>query len=79
MPEGGLVQAAPDDGRASLDGEQWQLLQLALDDPAPFSATLPEAAMVMNQLKPQLRTLLHYHCGVTTLRTRQMMKDLQAL
>jgi DNA repair protein RecO (recombination protein O) len=34
---------------------------------------------VMNQLKPQLRTLLHYHCGVTTLRTRQMMKDLQAL
>ncbi|MFC5498790.1 DNA repair protein RecO [Caenimonas terrae] len=79
VPEGGLVQAAPGDDRASLDGEQWQLLQLALDDPAPFSATLPEAAMVMAQLKPQLRTLLHYHCGVTTLRTRQMMKDLQAL
>ena len=79
VPEGGLVQATPGDDRASLQGEQWQLLQLALDDPAPFSATLPEAAMVMNQLKPQLRTLLHYHCGVTTLRTRQMMKDLQAL
>ena len=78
IPEGGLVQAAPGND-ASLDGEQWQLLQLALDDPAPFSATLPEAAMVMAQLKPQLRTLLHYHCGVKTLRTRQMMKDLQAL
>jgi len=73
------VQVAPGDDRASLAGEEWQLLQLALDDPAPFSATLPEAAMVMAQLKPQLRTLLHYHCGVTTLRTRQMMKDLQAL
>ena len=79
VPEGGLVRAAAGDDRASLDGEQWQLLQLALDEPAPFSATLPEAAMVMAQLKPQLRTLLHYHCGVTTLRTRQMMKDLQAL
>jgi DNA repair protein RecO (recombination protein O) len=79
VPEGGLVQAGAADERASLDGEQWQLLQLALDDPAPFSATLPEAAMVMAQLKPQLRTLLHYHCGVATLRTRQMMKDLQAL
>ena len=80
VPEGGLVQAAEgDDDRASLDGEQWQLLQLALDDPAPFSATLPEAASVMAQLKPQLRNLLHYHCGVTMLRTRQMMKDLQAL
>ena len=78
VPEGGLVQAAAGD-RASLDGEQWQLLQLALDDPAPFSATLPEAAGVMAQLKPQLRVLLHYHCGVATLRTRQMMKDLQAL
>ena len=79
VPEGGLVHTAEDDDRASLDGEQWQLLQLALDDPEPFSATLPEAASVMAQLKPQLRTLLHYHCGVTTLRTRQMMKDLQAL
>ena len=79
VPEGGLVQAAPGSGRASLEGEQWELLQLALDDPAPFAATLPEAAAAMVQLKPQLRTLLHYHCGVTTLRTRQLMKDLQAL
>jgi hypothetical protein len=31
------------------------------------------------ELKPQLRTLLHYHCGVKTLRTRQMMMDLQSL
>ena len=79
VPEGGLVQAGEADVRAALDGSQWLALQQALDDPAPFSATLLQAATVMAQLKPQLRTLLHYHCGVATLRTRQMMKDLQAL
>jgi DNA repair protein RecO (recombination protein O) len=30
-------------------------------------------------LRTQLRVLLNYHCGVTTLRTRQMMRELQAL
>ena len=58
--------------------EQWVALQQALDDPAPFHATLRRAAE-MGELKPQLRTLLHYHCGVSTLRTRQMMMDLQSL
>jgi DNA repair protein RecO (recombination protein O) len=33
----------------------------------------------MSELRPQLRALLNYHCGVTTLRTRQMMMDLQNL
>jgi DNA repair protein RecO (recombination protein O) len=33
----------------------------------------------MGELKTQLRALLHYHCGVHTLRTRQLMMDLQAL
>ena len=33
----------------------------------------------MAELKPQLRQLLHYHCGVSTLRTRQLMLDLQSL
>ena len=79
VPEGGLVEATGGDDRASLDGQQWYQLQQALDEAAPFSAALPQAAKVMAQLKPQLRVLLHYHCGVATLRTRQMMKDLQAL
>ena len=30
-------------------------------------------------LQTQLRALLHYHCGVSSLRTRQVMMDLQAL
>ncbi|MDB5859366.1 MAG: recO [Ramlibacter sp.] len=76
--EGGLVEAAETDARASLSGAQWLALQAALDDPAPFAATVREAAAAP-ELKPQLRALLHYHCGVHTLRTRQLMIDLQAL
>jgi DNA repair protein RecO (recombination protein O) len=76
--EGGLLEAEEEDARASLAGAQWQALQAALDDPAPFEATL-RAAAAMGELKPQLRALLHYHCGVPMLRTRQLMMDLQAL
>ena len=79
LPEAGLVETRPDDARASLAGAQWVTLQRALDDSAPFSATLPLAGAAMAELKPQLRALLHYHCGVAVLRTRQMMKDLQSL
>jgi DNA repair protein RecO (recombination protein O) len=78
VPEGGLRQTHPGD-RASLTGTQWVALQLSLADGAPFTATLRACSEVMAELKPQLRTLLNYHCGVTTLRTRQMMIDLQSL
>jgi DNA repair protein RecO (recombination protein O) len=54
-------------------------LQKALDSPACFTDTLRACAPVVAELKNQLRGLLHYHCGVTTLRTRQMMIDLQSL
>ena len=81
VPEAGLRQAA--DGEAALAGADWQALQLGLDDRTPFSTTLRDVA-VMNAgsnsaLRNQLRVLLNYHCGVSTLRTRQMMRDLQAL
>ncbi|MEJ5991032.1 DNA repair protein RecO [Ramlibacter sp. PS3R-8] len=77
-PEGGLVEAHDPEGRGSLTGTQWLAVQAALDDPAPFHATLRTVA-TLGELKTQLRALLHYHCGVTTLRTRQLMIDLQAL
>ncbi|NML46893.1 DNA repair protein RecO [Ramlibacter sp. G-1-2-2] len=77
-PEGGLVENFDPDSRGSLTGAQWRALQAALDDPAPFNATLQLAAHA-GELKTQLRALLHYHCGVATLRTRQLMIDLQAL
>ncbi len=78
VPEGGLREAHDDD-RAALDGAVWCALQLGLDDTAPFHALLPVCATVMQQLRTQLRALLNYHCGVGTLRTRQMMMDLQSL
>lgn len=78
VPEGGL-RACSEADRASLGGAQWLALQQALETGAPFTDTLRACAVVMNELKPQLRALLHYHCGVATLRTRQMMVDLQSL
>jgi len=76
--EGGLRVRGESD-RASLSGAQWLVLQQALETGAPFTDTLRACAAVMGELKPQLRALLHYHCGVTTLRTRQLMVDLQSL
>ena len=78
VPEGGLRLAHSDD-RASLTGAQWTLLQSALAADAPFTTTLRACAEVSTELKPQLRALLHYHCGTKTLRTRQMMIDIQSL
>ena len=49
-----------------------------MDDPAPFDAVLRAAAQAP-ELKPQLRHLLHYHCGVSALRTRQLVLELQSL
>lgn len=77
VPDAGLREAA--DEEAALTGSGWQALQSALDDRAPFAATLRACVGVNSTLRPQLRTLLNYHCGVSTLRTRQMMRDLQAL
>ena len=79
VPESGLVALDEEDDRPALHGWRWVALQRALDDPAPFHATLREAARDMAELKPLLRSLLHYHCGVGQLRTRQMLIDLQSL
>jgi DNA repair protein RecO (recombination protein O) len=78
VPEGGLRQASESD-RASLSGTQWLALQQSIAASAPFTATLRACSEVMAELKPQLRTLLNYHCGVHTLRTRQMMIDIQSI
>lgn len=82
VPEGGLRQAHGDD-RASLSGAQWRQLQQALDGVQEagraFTQLLRASAPLMGALKPQLRTLLHYHCGVATLHTRRVMMELQNL
>ncbi len=79
VPEGGLVRAQPGETRGTLAAAEWQALEEALSQPAPFGPLLRVAAGVMGGLKPQLRALLHYHCGVNQLRTRQLMMDLQSL
>jgi len=78
VPEGGLRQTNDAD-RASLNGAQWTSLQQALGERVPFTTTLRACADVAAELKPQLRGLLNYHCGVSTLRTRQIMIDVQSL
>jgi DNA repair protein RecO (recombination protein O) len=78
VPEGGL-RARSEQDRAGLGGAQWTRLQQALASGTPFTDTLRVCAELSAELKPQLRALLHYHCGVATLRTRQMMMDLQSL
>jgi len=77
VPEGGLRQAHADD-RAFLTGAQWTSLQAALGEGGSFVHTLRACAPLSAALKPLLRTLLHYHCGVRSLRTRQMMVDIQS-
>ena len=78
VPEGGLRQAHEED-RTSLTGKQWTQLQTALDDPIAYTATLRVCMDHVAALRPQLRVLLNYHCGVGNLKTRQMMMDIQSL
>ncbi len=78
VPEGGLRQTVIAD-RASLTGAQWAALQQVLGDREAFTEVLRACAVAAVELKPQLRTLLNYHCGVRALRTRQIMIDLQNL
>ena len=78
VAEAGLRQAHDGD-RASLPGKQWLALQQALGGSAGFPDTVRACIPGLHELKTQLRALLHYHCGVKVLKTRQMMLDLQAL
>ncbi|MBS0317888.1 MAG: DNA repair protein RecO [Proteobacteria bacterium] len=78
VPEGGLRLAGEGDG-AVLAGVQWTALERALESGTPFAALLSACVGATAELKAQLRTLLHYHCGVTSFKTRQLMLDIQSL
>jgi len=78
VPEG-VLRLTGEADRASLTGSEWMALQELLDERASLTDLLRVCGAVSVQLKPQLRTLLHYHCGVSALRTRQVMLDLQTL
>ena len=77
-PENGLRLAHTDDSHA-LAALQWQALQEGLDAPDPLIATLRACVPFESALRPQLRRLLHYHCGVRVFKTRQLMIDMQAM
>ncbi len=82
VAEGGLRSHNAQE-RAGLAGQVWLQLHDSLNTDAPFTATLRLCAEMppeqRNALQGQLRAMLHYHCGVQTLQTRQMMIDLQSL
>lgn len=78
LAEAGLREAHDDD-RSALKGAQWLVLQQALDGDAPFADTMRACVNHLPELKTQLRALLHYHCDVRVLKTRQMMMELQSL
>ncbi|MDO5654422.1 MAG: DNA repair protein RecO [Brachymonas sp.] len=80
--ESGLLAAHPHDTRPSLTGGQWLAVQQALCAVPPLPALLTlclQQRAIAHALKTLLRDLLVYHCGVATLRTRQLMVDLYQL
>ena len=66
-----------------LSGTQWLQLHAALEQADALTRLLRVCAQWSSEdraaLQTQLRNLLHYHCGVNSLRTRQVMMELQAL
>ncbi len=81
IAEAGLREVG--DSESGLPGSLWQELGFALNMPYPLPALIRICAQVSSQhrqpLQSQLRSVLHYHCGVSKLRTRQFMMDLQSL
>jgi len=63
---------------ASIGGDRLLALQLALGA-ADLGALQRAAALSLAELRPILRAHLHYHLGTDALRTRQVMRDAQAL
>lgn len=76
--EGGLA-LAPSPQRGALQGAHWQGIQAALTQVDPYAALVRACRPCMSALQPVLRHLLHYHSGVRSFKTRQMMLDVQAL
>ncbi len=94
-PEGGLHRAAPNtrsalpagqwqrlqaalDGEAGGEGDGEQGVR-APGHEGEFAGLVLACQACGAGLQTQLRGLLHYHCGVRSFQTRQMMLDVQAL
>lgn len=75
-PEAGVIEARGDE--SGLSGATLVGAQAALEH-GSLEALQQACAGVLPALKVQLRALLHYHLGSATLRTRQVMLDVQNL
>ena len=73
-PEAGLAGT----GEGGVPGRDWLRLRAALDanDRDALEAACAAQAAA---LKTMLRTVLHYHLGTSTLRTREVLRSLQSL
>ncbi|MBC7700819.1 MAG: hypothetical protein H7225_10475, partial [Massilia sp.] len=85
-PELGVSRARQHDDVAALDGAVLRQLEAALSTEGEGGRTILVSAMpplmaacipALSELKTVLRALLHYHLGSHTLRTRQLMMELQ--
>ncbi|MFN0003902.1 MAG: DNA repair protein RecO [Burkholderiaceae bacterium] len=67
----------------TLSGRHWMDLSKALQSPNALTSTLRLCAEMdapsRQALQSQLRQVIHFHCGLGTLKTRQFMIDIQAL
>jgi len=75
-PESGVIEARDDE--SGLSGTTLVGLQAALEH-GSLGALQQACTGALPALKAQLRALLHYHLGSATLRTRQVMLDVQNL
>jgi DNA repair protein RecO (recombination protein O) len=75
-PDIGLVAAPADGGACS--GATWVALQAALAH-GSVEALRGACAVELPALRAGLRSLLHYHLGSPSLRTRQVMADVRRL
>lgn len=68
--------------RSPIAGAQWLAIQETIDaseSDSVLRTVLPSCAAVAAELKPMLRQLLHHHAGVSMLKTRRLMQELQNL
>ena len=87
VPEAGLLDCgaseAWQDQRHRLMGTHWLALQEALQGEHAFADLVRLLAQWSSEdrsaLQQQLRVLVHHHCGMDVLKTRQLMMDLQSL
>lgn len=76
LAEAGVTRAGQDD--AAMPGRVLIGLQAALEH-GSLQALQQACSQALSELKPALRSLLHYHLGSPMLRTRQVMVDVQML